>query len=174
MAHLRSRLTGYACSGARTAAGATPPIFESCVQTSGSFTSQEEISRASFCADRDRSCVHALTTWLIGLRSCRSLPGACLNSKMYGQAFRDGKDHLVVKDSWLLFGAPAFRLSTNAGHPFRFYLSDRVDLIFWFCSGPDASRPYSSKRGISRAVRRRLFVFANKNTNATGFDNGPS
>jgi hypothetical protein len=128
-----------------------------------------------FCsADRDRSCVHALTSWSIGLGSCRSLAGACLNSKMYGQAFRGCKDHLVVKDSWLLFGAPAFRLSTNAGHPFRFYLSDKVDLIFWFCSGLDASRAYSRRRGISRAVRRRLFVFANKNTNATDFDNGPS
>lgn len=31
MAHLRSRLTGYACSGARTTAGgATPPILILC------------------------------------------------------------------------------------------------------------------------------------------------
>jgi hypothetical protein len=111
MAHLRSRLTGYACSGARTtAAGATPPIFESFVQTSGSFTSQEEISRAFCSADQDRSRVHALTSWLIGLGSCRSLAGACLNSKMYGQAFRDGRDHLVVKDSMVVVRCTCFSL----------------------------------------------------------------
>ena len=42
------------------------------------------------------------------------LSSAGLNSKKCGQAFRDGRDRLVVRDlrTWLLFGAPAFRLST--------------------------------------------------------------
>jgi hypothetical protein len=173
MAHLRSRLTGYACSGARTTAdGAAPPIVDSFVQTSGPFTSQERISRACCSADRDR--LHVLTSFSIGLRSCHPPAGAGLNSKMSCQAFGDRRDRLVVKDSWLLFGAPAFRLSTNAGHPFRFDLTDRVDLISWFRSGFDTSRGHSEGREISRAGRRRLFVLTDRNTNATDFDNEAS
>ena len=184
MAHLRSRLTCYACSGARTtAAGAAPPIVSECfVQTSGPFTSQERISRACCGADRARSRQHALISLLIGLRSCHPLAGANLNSKMCGQAFRDGRDRLVVRDlrTWLLFGAPAFRLSTNAGHQFRFNLTNRVDRISWFCSGLDTAQEsgldtdYAAERKISRAVRQRLFLFVNRDTNATDFDNGAS
>jgi hypothetical protein len=184
MAHLRSRLTCYACSGARTtAAGAAPPIVSECfVQTSGPFTSQERTSRACCSADRDRSPRHALTSFLIGLRSCHPLVGTGLNSKMCGQAFRDGRDRLVVRDlrTWLLFGAPAFRLSTNAGHQFRFNLINRVDRISWFCSGLATAQESgfdtdcSGGKEISRAGRQRLFLSVNRDTNATDFDNGAS